>query len=361
MGAKPTEQLVGIQYLRGIAAVMVAVHHTLEESYGATNMTGRAPDWFTTLGAAGVDIFFVISGLVMLLSSFGTEGAVRPLTFLRKRFLRIFPLYWLCLLGLFLCWLAGFYQSLEPDPRFMLRNAMLWPGERLALGVSWTLSYELYFYGIFAVMLFARSRAIAVAGTLAVLCAGIVIAPLLAPSEPVRRMGDLIVLEFTLGFSVAYGLAAFRQLRGLAWVALPGFAMIAASTILSPIATTNELPMPERLLGWGLGGALVVLGFAALREAPTPFHRPLKLIGDASYAIYLTHPFLMLGYAFALKHVAVLRESPQPLIAAGVVGACVLAGIAVHLMVEKPMLRPVRKVEAQPADPASARTIGVST
>jgi exopolysaccharide production protein ExoZ len=66
--SKGANELFGIQMLRGIAALAVVLHHSLEESNGST---GRfSPDWATTFGASGVDIFFVISGLIMFYTSF---------------------------------------------------------------------------------------------------------------------------------------------------------------------------------------------------------------------------------------------------------------------------------------------------
>jgi peptidoglycan/LPS O-acetylase OafA/YrhL len=59
--AKRGELLEGIQILRAVAALLVVFHHALEESLAA--IAGpKSPDWLTTFGAAGVDIFFVISG-----------------------------------------------------------------------------------------------------------------------------------------------------------------------------------------------------------------------------------------------------------------------------------------------------------
>jgi peptidoglycan/LPS O-acetylase OafA/YrhL len=90
--------LPGIQILRGIAALAVIIHHSLEESNGALHRF--SPDWLTTSGAAVVDIFFVISGFIMLHVSFRTgRASLRPGQFLLRRITRIYPLYWLTCLG----------------------------------------------------------------------------------------------------------------------------------------------------------------------------------------------------------------------------------------------------------------------
>ena len=89
-------ELVGIQMLRGIAASLVVFHHSLEESL-ASAVPPTSPDWLTTFGASGVDIFFVISGFIMVYTSFPLRRPpVRPINFVVKRASRIYPFYWFC-------------------------------------------------------------------------------------------------------------------------------------------------------------------------------------------------------------------------------------------------------------------------
>lgn len=87
-GGKPVE-LVGIQILRGIAASLVVLHHSLEEA-GASAVPPTSSDWLTTFGASGVDIFFVISGFIMLHTSYRSGRApVRSTDFMVRRISRI--------------------------------------------------------------------------------------------------------------------------------------------------------------------------------------------------------------------------------------------------------------------------------
>ena len=82
---------VNIQVLRAVAAYMVVFHHLID-SWNNYVGTEFAPIYLN-VGAAGVDIFFVISGFVMIEAT--TGKAVSPITFLQKRINRIVPLYWL--------------------------------------------------------------------------------------------------------------------------------------------------------------------------------------------------------------------------------------------------------------------------
>jgi exopolysaccharide production protein ExoZ len=148
-------ELYGIQILRAVAAIAVVLHHALEQSNGAS---GRfSPDWLTTAGAAGVDIFFVISGFIMLHVSFLPRRPVPSAgTFLFRRATRIYPLYWLCCIAILLISAAGFLSSHRYSVSKIISSMLLLPGETI-IGVSWTLVYEMYFYFVFASTLWLRS------------------------------------------------------------------------------------------------------------------------------------------------------------------------------------------------------------
>ena len=130
-GRGPT--LVSIQYLRGLAAVAVVVEHT--------HWTG------SHLGAAGVDVFFAISGFIMVHVSLRETAAW---TFFRARLIRVAPMYWLCTL------LAA--AIFGADKLHLIHSLAFWPGpENHAFPViyaGWTLNFEMFFYAIFAAALF---------------------------------------------------------------------------------------------------------------------------------------------------------------------------------------------------------------
>ena len=148
--------LTGIQYLRAVAALLVLVNH----------LTFYLPSGGYRFwpGGVGVDIFFVISGAVM----WWVARNARPLTFAWRRLLRIVPLYWLVLAFVAVLWPGG---GIDPWLDFplqdILRSFLFIPFANGArggavqpvLGVGWTLNLEIYFYGIFALSLFApRAR-----------------------------------------------------------------------------------------------------------------------------------------------------------------------------------------------------------
>jgi exopolysaccharide production protein ExoZ len=138
-------ELVGIQILRGIAASLVVLHHTLEES-GASTAPPTSPDWLTTFGASGVDIFFVISGFIMLHTSYPRgRPPVQPIDFVVKRVSRIYPFYWFCVFVALALWSVGFFRKLDPTFWSINRALLLLPADKPVISVSWTLVYEIYF------------------------------------------------------------------------------------------------------------------------------------------------------------------------------------------------------------------------
>lgn len=339
--ASRTVSLEGIQILRAIAALLVVLHHSLEESLAAIG-PHRSPDWLTTFGAAGVDIFFVISGFIMFYVSFPAgQPVVSPLSFLLKRTTRIYPFYWFCV-ALVLCfWSIGFFHSLQLDANVLVRSIFLFPSEHLVVGVAWTLVYEMYFYLIFAATLkFCRPLISLFGASAAILI--LYVFHSFVPGAALRNfLGNAIAVEFCFGLFLAY---LFQQTPRIAasarliWV--PGFALLLIAPMIVPHPDTNGLPSPMRVLAWGVPAFLIVLSFLSLSPDRSPFQRLMVLLGDASYAIYLTHPLVMITYARLLK--GSLTNLPQWPIIPIVVLLSASFGVLIHIFVERRLISSTR-------------------
>jgi peptidoglycan/LPS O-acetylase OafA/YrhL len=197
--ASRTASLEGIQILRAIAALIVVLHHSLEESMAAV-APFKSPDWLTTFGASGVDIFFVISGFIMFCVSFPTDqDAASPISFLVKRVTRIYPFYWFCVALVLGFWSIGLFHSLQLDTDVLIRSIFLFPSEHLIINVSWTLVYEMYFYLIFAATLTLRRPLISLFGTSGAILILYTIGHF-APDAAVRVfLSNAIAVEFCFG------------------------------------------------------------------------------------------------------------------------------------------------------------------
>jgi exopolysaccharide production protein ExoZ len=339
-GTSRAGELVGIQVMRGIAASLVVLHHALEESLAST-APPTSPDWLTTLGACGVDIFFVISGFIMLHTSFPLgRPALSVKQFVVKRLSRIYPFYWFCLATTLSLWSIGFYQKLKPSISDLIDAFLLLPTQQPIIGVAWTLVYEMYFYCIFAVVLFFGSHLASTALTSGIILAVLGLSIGLAGFD--AFFSNPIVLEFCFGMFLA---RAFRQGQIPSFVIrygwIVGCVLLCAASLYVKHDTTNELPAHVRWFAWGIPAFLVVSSALTFSRPKTSLFTWLILLGDASYAIYLTHPFVMVAYA-KLLHNARFVELPQLPIVPLVFAASMVIGCLAHKLIERPLINFVR-------------------
>ena len=291
-----------VQALRAAASFSVAFLHMANDAVVAgRDPTGliaglsRAMPW-----NAGVDIFFVISGFVIVHASAGLFGSLRGAArFLSRRLTRIVPLYWL-LTTLFLAILAVQRSTVHGDiggVGYILASYLFIPWARPdglvepALGLGWTLNYEMYFYLVLTPFLLL-SRGRAVAGSAGVLC-------LMVAARPFYRFAgvqlafwaDPIILEFAVGMGLAMAVAAGLTLPG--WLRVAMMAIAVAAFHLDASAAPNW-----RAVAFGLPSALLVCAAVAGpgQTRIGPAMGVLMRLGDASYAMYLFHPFVMRGF-----------------------------------------------------------------
>jgi exopolysaccharide production protein ExoZ len=353
---------VGVQILRGLAALMVVWHHARHEAEllagrgaGAALAPGTLLPWW-----GGVDLFFVISGFVIVHASGRLSGAPGGrLRFLAHRIARVVPLYWLVsllflLVALVRPELLGEAGSLIRDPGALLASFLFWPAARPdgtvqpLYGLGWTLNYEAFFYVLLAIGLgFGRRGAVAwlilVLSLLVALGAGWPGLPV-----PIRFWADPIVLEFAAGAGLAL---AFRDgfrpgPRTRIGLALLGsLGLLLSARVLAGLDGADGFVRPLLV---GVPSALMVaaaLGSerdaAQVARLPAPV-RGLAALGDASYALYLVHPF-----ALRLVREGLLRTGLAPALQpwGGMVVmllASAAAAIIVHRVVERPLTARVR-------------------
>jgi peptidoglycan/LPS O-acetylase OafA/YrhL len=288
-----------------------------------------------------VDVFFVISGFVMVHASarlFGSAGARR--VFLRRRLARIVPLYWAVTALFLLAMLAapGRVATAWPDTAQLAASLAFLPWARPdgsvqpVYSLGWTLNYEMFFYGVFALCLPLRRggavAAVAVVLGLAVLTGALV------PGLPVALAfwSDPLLLEFVLGMALALLVARGSAQSGVARLGLA----------LGGLALLGLLP-PEwpRALRFGPGATLLV---AAAALGPGP-RLPVALgqwvgrLGDASYALYLVHPFALRGVAVAWAALGAADGMAAWLACATALLLAVALALACHRWFEAPLTR----------------------
>ncbi|MCF3638948.1 acyltransferase [Rhizobium sp. TRM95111] len=336
--ATSRETLYGVQYLRGLAALAVVLFHAAERS-------GHA----FAIGAAGVDVFFVISGFIMWIIS--ARRPVSPGRFLAERLRRIVPVYWLATSVMLAGAAAGLFPNLVISaghtaasllflPMRSPSNGEIWP----VLVQGWTLNFEMFFYLVFAAALVlpARFRLAAVAGLFASLVAA---GTLVDSNDPLfLTYTSPIVFEFVAGMAI-----------GRLWLAgrLPPVAVALALVALSLAGFAAlwllRLPFDETVCG-PLAAALVLATVTLDRHGHVPKLALPALIGNASYSIYLWHTFAISVVAKAGPSLGL--DTPFVLVAATLLGTG--CGILAYVLVERPLaavLRP-RPPERRDASPA---------
>jgi peptidoglycan/LPS O-acetylase OafA/YrhL len=352
--AAPRQRLYGLQALRFLAALLVVLGHCQHEIVKA--LGERAGAFWTAVPfdwGVGVDIFFVISGFIMwhlMQDSFGKPG--ESLLFLRRRLSRIAPIYWLGTTIIALATLPAF-EAARTVPFALASYAFVpWPhpdGRGLfpVLSLGWTLNYEMMFYCVFALALkFPRQLGIAL---IAAVFAGLFAAARLAPPGAfmLKFWGDPIIFEFLLGI----GVAALHRRAGQWLAPAPAIAAALAGAALAIVFyQTDAYHHVHRLVTGGIPAVLIVAAVVCGPGLSTRsrWAKALVLGGDASYALYLAHPFALKAVAAVAAALGLWSVTPAIPVAAMILAA-VAASVVIFRYMEKPVLTLLLKHAALPA------------
>ncbi len=358
-------QLLNVQIMRAIAAALVVFGHAGQEMSLMAAKTGQsAPNLEFFNWAWGVDIFFVISGFIMMHTSsehFGKPGASRE--FIRRRLIRIVPLYWLTTTAFVLtALLAPKILNVPPSSLWhgiasyaFIPEANANGAVRPLLALGWTLNYEMFFYVLFALgMLLPLRKGLM---TLCAIFVTLLSFGALGPwhNTQVDFWTSQLLAEFLLG--VGIGLMARRgfALNGLEALLLCA-AGVAGAIIMGPL-WAMEADIPE-LARAGVPAAFLVtaavLGPDVSRNKVTVW---LAFVGDASFALYLIHPFAIRPLREIWLRVAD-GYLPMPLYLLAAVASAIAVAALVHLYVERPMTRALNAFGRAGAQPKTTGRTG---
>lgn len=357
---KSTPQSMGnigsIQTLRAIAALIVLLSHLAKELNRNQNILFY--DWLnvTYSGQFGVDVFFVISGFIMIVSTqqeVGKLGASRR--FLLRRIIRLAPLYWL------LTSLTIAITLLEPALRnhndmgwqYVLSSYLFIPFNRISdnhltpvLGVGWTLNYEMLFYLIFAFGLTFPARhytKVIIVAFLTLSLAGITIS---ADLPQLWFWTRPIILEFLLGALIGSALIRGKRIPSLVGYVTMGGALIwwqTASNIL------DDPTLPQyRLFTWGIPAGLIVLASTLPNKTlfdflPKSTKQLTSRLGDGSYSLYLVHMFIIRTATIFLP-IGLLGAFYVPIYIALTILLSFVAADFMYFYVERPTQKFFRKI-----------------
>lgn len=328
-----------IQVLRAIAAEMVVLRHATTLLHARDSQHIRI--WLN--GGTGVDIFFVISGFVMMISSTPLLTVAHPArTFLARRLQRIVPMYWLATTVKVLALLAVPTLALVGLGHWwhILGSYLFFPTRTPAgsygtvLAVGWTLIFEMFFYGLFAVVLAARLPRLRTLAPVLIALAFAWTIPFVARHGTLHFYASTMQLEFLFGMLLAASIPWARRIP---------------ASLAALLAVAGFLPLflwhPEAVVIWGglIWGipALAVVTAAIALESPLGHRTPKWLleIGDASYAIYLVHCFVVPIVTLIFARFA--GRGPYMLSLALIISVVVatLAGDLAYRLIERPTMQ----------------------
>jgi exopolysaccharide production protein ExoZ len=323
------KRLAAVQVLRAAAALMVVLFHACQWS---------GVDF--AVGAAGVDLFFVISGFVLWASA--EQRPPTPSEFLLARLRRVAPLYWIVTLAVFTLalWRPQALPIVHPQVRHLILSLLFAPHADPTgapfpmLPPGWTLVYEAFFYIAFALALAApRDRRLQV------------LAGLLGAAALIgfgyhgwyTLLANPLLLEFLGGVGLARlwtrGALLRRGRRGRpqGW-----FCILAGAAVLLALQVLGVRDDFWRPLLWGPPAVLIAAGALLLqaggRVGEGLATRALQGLGDASYSLYLVQAPVIAAFAWATPGLA------APLRIVGGVGLALAAGLACHRLVERPLM-----------------------
>jgi peptidoglycan/LPS O-acetylase OafA/YrhL len=328
--------LAGIEAARGGAAALVVFYHAARHMDLACHVPFvRA---LLQFGHAGVDLFFVLSGFIILFVHFEDVGRPGRLgRYVSRRAIRVLPVYWVALaLTILLAVVAGHGW---PGGWPVLRSALLLPSfSEPLLGVAWTLQYEVVFYAFFAVLILHRRAGYA-------LMAAWLVAVLVSSAWGGLGVPPSICSAYDLEFFLGMGVAVLARRGG---VGFPRAALLVGGVALALVCACEDLGFLDGYgvwarLAYGVPAAVLILGLADPGFAlPAMVARPLAVLGAASYAIYLFQfcwiaVVWQLYRAGRLDHVLACGWGVPVLAVSGIAG-----GVLMSRCVEYPLMRVLR-------------------
>ena len=349
------KNLLLIQLLRGIASLLVVFMHVTVNEKEISHQFFLGD--FFKFGGAGVDIFFVLSGFIITYTSRKGIGHFNKLLpFLRRRFVRIFPAYWI-IIGVFLLVqivLPSFYKTpyIFTTENF-LSTCFLLPGHTMVNGVSWTLTYELFFYALFSLAFFIPNKRIAF--SLSILYGVVlVVIPLLGyHTANGNYWMNLLVfpmnVEFIMGVLAAVIIPYLSKALSIPLV-ITGSIIFLTSAILSNEGFYLSADSFNRVVLFGIPSFLLITGLVKYELSKNiTVHNVLLSLGEASYSLYLLHlPLVVAGIRiiarFNIENNIILHGLLFVLI-----GIICFTSILFYQWVEKPLIRRLNGQYKKPA------------
>lgn len=283
---------------------------------------------FEGWGASGVDLFFVISGFIMVFTQ--SKNRRSAYDFLIQRVKRIVPTYWfystlfvalfVIFPGAFNRFSTDFYHALSS---FFFLSRPIFERDPV-VGVGWTLEYEMMFYLIFGMSLLAKDNSVSYA-----------VVSLSLTGLAVLGGTRLIVLEFVLGILIGILYIHDNEyLKSKISSISPFFFLVGIIGLCSSLLVHMEV---DRFFKWGIPASFIVLGLLYMSQ---PSSQILTVLGAASYSIYLSQCFVIPAFYKVVRLLAPHIDGTVLILASAF--ASILTGYLLYRFVEIPLCKLVK-------------------
>ena len=332
--------LLNLQALRGIAALLVLMHHSFAH-FEAMGLSNTVFKFVATHGNIGVDIFFVISGYVMAKTTSNSEhGAGTGFYFLGKRFVRIYLGYW----PIFLLSLLMYYYH-RPD--YLLDKAVFQSFLLLKFGnyselvitPAWSLTYELYFYLVVGLVLSSKM--------LKPIPVFLMISFFIILKSVSTKLGDYYLADFFFSpyvFEFVFGYLIFYY-----WQYFSAKKWVLVSLVLGAVFFSIGVQLDAsygylRFTSFAVFSVCLVWLMVLLEAHDLFIFRGLiKKIGDSSYTLYLSHTVLLgLFYSFGIRDYLVSKDFALSGFIACLVAIIIISWVF-YVLIEAPLYNSAKK------------------
>lgn len=319
------EEIHSLQILRGVAALLVVTNHLWGPVFGGI---------FEFNGGLGVDIFFVLSGFLMVYTQTEKRG---PLNFFIGRIKRIYPLYIIISLPIILMLvnLDAYYK--------LASNLFLLPTfgkyhHILANNPSWTLVYEMIFYTFFSfALIFTRNSSKACLVIVLFISTSLYITTFKVGVEPRYGwihvgyiLGDPTMLDFAGGSILA---VIFKKINISPFISFTAFTVATTVLLYLALCVIDAI----RIYKFGIPAMAIIILAIYTKEGTGVFYKIVHVIGDASYSIYLSHIY----FVYIVKTSMIANQNSLFLTKVSVLlttTLCIAVGIFINRTVEKPLI-----------------------
>jgi len=342
-----------LQVLRALAAFSIVWGHIRHEIlstptlYGLTEADFVIPKGFYLVPTSGIDMFFIISGMVITCQCWHSFNSGAQWEFIKRRIARLLPPYWLYLLATALWLLANHYffagKAVDWNKFFhsiaLVPVGSAWSG--YFLPQAWTLNYELYFYCLmFVALMLPRPFLLPLIG--GAITFGVMLRPYADLDIFIFNVITNPIL-YEVFFGICIGVIYSRNLRVPAWICYAALALSAGMYVMAYYETLGF----TRAIDWGLPAALLAFGLVFLeRLGSLRLPRFLVALGNSSYTIYLTHVLLLLMLGRIFYEIGLLRIMQPDLLVLLCTCIAFFLGHKLYEYVDKPLNRFTRILAA---------------